>query len=245
MNETTLPHQPVRFRSLLELATNIAVFGAACAIIWSLVFRGEPQLEPRSSLPVAELPTAPISLAGAQTAGNAQAKVAILEFSDFQCPFCARFSRDTLPEIRRRYIESGRVLLAFRHLPLTQIHPLATQAAEGTECAARQGRFWAMHDAFFDGPADLSFAGVEVTARSLGLEMVQFDRCLAGEAAARVRADAAAAAGLRVTGTPTFFIGTLQDGKLVATRRLAGALPIGEFAAALEPLLESTARPRE
>jgi len=75
--------------------------------------------------------------------------------------------------------------------------------------------------------------------------MVQLDRCLAGEAAARVRADAAAAAGLRVTGTPTFFIGTLQDGKLVATRRLAGALPIGEFAAALEPLLESTARPRE
>ncbi len=81
--------------------------------------------------------------------GNADAPVTIMEYSDFQCPFCRSFFDNTLTQIRKTYVDTGRVKLVYRHLPLQDLHPMAQISAEASECAAAQNKFWEMHDAIF------------------------------------------------------------------------------------------------
>lgn len=220
----------------MDLATNIVLMFAGCAIVWTLLSERRPSTAPTT--PREALPSSPISLAGAWSVGNLKARVAILEFADFQCPFCARFVRDTLPELKRRYVNSGRVLLVFKHLPLKDIHPLAVRAAELAECAGRQGRFWETHDSLFELLGKLSDSELDRASRRAGVDHASLTQCLGGDAGAQVRRNAAEAGALGLTGTPTFFVGFHQaDGGLVAKERLSGALPIAAFAAALDPLL--------
>jgi protein-disulfide isomerase len=81
--------------------------------------------------------------------GNEKAKITIVEFSDFQCPFCERFFIDTLPQLKKEYLDTGKAQLTFRHFPLTSIHPNAQKAHEASECANEQGKFWEYHDLLF------------------------------------------------------------------------------------------------
>lgn len=83
------------------------------------------------------------------TLGKKDAPVIMIEFSDFQCPFCGRFWKDTLPQIKKDYVDTGKVLFVYKDFPLRQIHPLAQKAAEAANCAAEQGKFWEYHDALF------------------------------------------------------------------------------------------------
>ena len=99
--------------------------------------------------PAPPLPKDPVDLAGAILAGNPSAHVAMIEFSDFECAFCGRFTRDTEPTLWHEYVDSGQLLVAFRHLVLEERHPHALRAAEAGECANRQGQFWPMHDVLF------------------------------------------------------------------------------------------------
>jgi protein-disulfide isomerase len=186
------------------------------------------------------IPAEPVSLAGAQTKGNPSAKVAIMEFSDFQCPFCSRFTLTTYRDLTSEYLDTGKVLLAFRHLPLDQIHPYARKAAEAAECAGRQGKFWEMHDRLFVDPSKLTLPDLETHASAAGLGVPDFKDCLAGDAAQRVAHDVSEAARLEVYGTPGFLLGTIwPDGRLRVTDRLSGAQPIGAFRVVLDRLLAS------
>jgi protein-disulfide isomerase len=97
------------------------------------------------------LPSEYIAMEGAHTKGSASAPAVLLVFSDFQCPFCGRFARETLSAIEREYVARGELLMAFRHLPLP-IHPQAIAAAQSAECAGSQGKFWEMHDELFRRP---------------------------------------------------------------------------------------------
>jgi protein-disulfide isomerase len=119
-------------------------------MIWKLVLRDtpitpesrrvagqEPAVKPPPPPPTPRLPVEPISIAGAALKGTASAPVAIVEYSDFECPYCATFVRTTFPDLDREYIATGRVLFAFRHLPLETIHKRAFRAAEASECANR------------------------------------------------------------------------------------------------------------
>ncbi|MAG59278.1 hypothetical protein CMO96_00610 [Candidatus Woesebacteria bacterium] len=90
-----------------------------------------------------------VELGNAQTKGNKDAKVVLVEFSDFECPFCSRFYSTTLPQIEQNYVDTGKILFAYKHLPLTQIHSNAQSAAEASLCAADQGKFWEYHDRIF------------------------------------------------------------------------------------------------
>jgi protein-disulfide isomerase len=185
--------------------------------------------------PAPPLPTEPISLEGAVVKGSTNAAVGVVEYSDFQCPFCGKFARETLPALDQKYIQTGKVLMAFRHLPLEAIHPFALNAATIAECAAGSGKFWEMHDQLFRNSKRLDDAGLRFMAQSLGITRPSIDACLSGSARSRVRDDATTARALAVSGTPTFFIGrVIGANHLKLTQRLAGAVGLSQFEAAFE-----------
>jgi len=158
-----------------------------------------------------------IDVKGSPALGSKDAKVEIVEFSDFQCPFCSRVW-PTLQQVRTEYPEQVRVV--FKHLPL-RIHPKAPEAHAAAEAAHRQGKFWEMHDAIFANPRELSTERYEQYAADIGLDVDQFKKDLVSPSVkARVDADQSEAAKLGVSGTPSFFING---------RYLSGAQPFEEF----------------
>jgi protein-disulfide isomerase len=157
-----------------------------------------------------------IPLAGAAR-GPATAKVTIVEFSDFQCPFCSRVV-PTLEQLQKEYPTQVRIF--FRHFPLP-FHPDAAPAAEAAVAAEAQGKFWEMHDKLFANQKDLSAPALEAYARQIGLDLPKFRAALQSRAGkARVNSDAELGRQLGVEGTPSLFL----NGRL-----LAGAQPIEEF----------------
>ena len=142
---------------------------------------------------------------GGHEAGNPQAALTVVEFGDFECPVCGR-GEAAAREIRKRY--AGQIRFVFRQFPLERIHPLAEKAAEASECAGEQGKFWEAVEKIYSRQEDLSVQGLERDGAELGLDQPRFKRCLAGGAMAeRVRRDVEDGRALGVRATPTFFIG--------------------------------------
>jgi protein-disulfide isomerase len=158
-----------------------------------------------------------VSLDGAPVRGPEDAKVTIVEFGDFQCPFCTRVT-STLQQIQKQYPND--VKLVFKHLPL-RIHPQAPGAHAAAEAAHRQGRFWEMHDKIFANQADLAPETFVAYAQQIGLDVEKFEKDVASEdVKKRLDADTQEAQKLGVSGTPAFFI----NGKY-----MAGAQPFEAF----------------
>jgi protein-disulfide isomerase len=185
------------------------------------------------------MPIQPMSLTGAQILGSAAAKVGLVVYSDFQCPFCGKFARETLPAIQVQYVKSGKVLLAFREFPLP-MHQFAQKAAEAAECAGRQGKFWPFHDELFSVPQALDPASLKERAQRLGLEPKSFATCFDGQTSALIQSSKAEAEPLGVVGTPTFLAGPiLNDGRVKVSQRFSGALSIAEFQTILDRLVST------
>jgi predicted DsbA family dithiol-disulfide isomerase len=162
--------------------------------------------------------------------GNPDAPVTIVEFSDFQCPFCVR-ARPTIARVREAY--GDRVRFAFRHYPLV-IHELAPKAGEAVACANDQGRFWDMHDRLWQNPGQIQPADLKSHAAVLGLDLEAFGKCLdSGRHASQVRRDTEEGARLGVSGTPAFFV----NGRL-----LVGAQPFENFARVIDEELALASR---
>ncbi len=160
--------------------------------------------------------------------GDKNAPVTIVEFSDFECPFCGRFFQQTLPQINENYIKTGKVKLVYRDFPLS-FHQNAQKAAEAAECADEQGRFWEMHDKLFIDGVQGGVASFKQFASALGLNTAKFNECLdSGKMASEVQKDMAEGAQYGVTGTPGFFV----NGQLIS-----GAQPYQVFAQAIEEAL--------
>lgn len=154
----------------------------------------------------------------ARVRGNAKAPVTIVEFSDFQCPFCLQ-AQSILSSLLAKY--EGRVKLAFLDFPMRSLHPQAEIAAEAARCAEKQGKFWQYHDALFADQTKLDEAGLLQSAKSLGLDENTFQTCLkAGTFRAQIEQDMQEGTKYGVAGTPAFFI----DGIPVN-----GAQPQAEF----------------
>lgn len=167
-----------------------------------------------------------VDLAGAPVKGPEDAIVTIVEWSDFQCPFCNRVS-PTLAQIEEEY--GDQVKIAFKHLPLS-IHPQAPQAHAASEAAHRQGKFWEMHDRIFSNQRDLTIATLESHARAIGLDMDQYSKDVAApEIKKKIDEDVAQAGKLGVSGTPSFFI----NGKF-----LSGAQPFDNFKRVIDAAIE-------
>ena len=168
-----------------------------------------------------------IELGSAPTRGRSNAKVTIVEWSDFQCPFCNRVG-PTLDQIEKEYGDSVRIV--FKHLPL-EIHPEARAAHAASEAAHRQGKFWAMHDRIFANQRDLRVETLEGHAKEIGLDLDRYRRDFASaDVRKTIDADLEQAAKLGVTGTPSFFING---------RNLSGAQPFPNFKQAIDAALEA------
>jgi len=174
--------------------------------------------------------------------GDPNAQVTIVEYSDFQCPFCSRFFQQTLPLIEENYINTGKVKLVYKDLPLDSLHPNARPVHIAAECADEQGKFWEYHDALFEKQSEwqrLSSSDLQTTliqyADDFGLQAASFEACLnSPEMAEEVNADFLQAASYGATGTPTFFIGNEKDGFI----KLVGAQPYVTFQAVIDAQLD-------
>jgi protein-disulfide isomerase len=227
----------------------LAFVVTCAAITWSVLSRpgGSPQLSAASrpaSPAEPPLPSEPVSLGDAIVEGSASAAIAVIEYSEFQCPYCAKFARETFPALKKRYVESGKVLWAFRHFPLAPIHQHAVGAAVAAQCAARQGRFQPMHDVLFAHQLELDAARLEAYASEAGLDMAQYSSCVTGIGQVQVQADLREGQSFGIQGTPTFLLGHVQrDGTVKVTTRLFGAIPIATFERELEAQLGGAAVP--
>lgn len=188
--------------------------------------------------PPPPVPTAPVDLSGAILAGNPEARVAMIEYSDFECPFCGRFARDVAPVLWHEYVDSGQVLVAFRHLALEAVHPHALRAAEAVECANHQGQFWAMHDALFRDLGNFDDASLAGKAGTIAIDRSMFERCMKTIGPERIRSDGNEARKLGISGTPSFLFGLIGKDRLVRVGyRIDGARPLADFRAALSKTL--------
>lgn len=167
--------------------------------------------------------------------GVQAAPVTMIYFTDFQCGYCGKFVRETLPRIEEHYIRPGKVRLVFRHLAI--LGEASVQAARASACAFDQGKFWEYHDALFanKGPLAFSTARLKRYAGDLRLDEKAFVTCLDSQTfAERVDAETVIGRALGATGTPAFLI----NGQL-----LLGAFPFETFQQALDGMLASAPRP--
>ncbi|HUU48505.1 MAG TPA: DsbA family protein [Nitrosopumilaceae archaeon] len=175
--------------------------------------------------------------------GDPNAPITIVEFSDFQCPFCARFHVQTLPSLLEEYIDAGKVNLVYRDFPIPSIHPNALPAAVAAECANEQGKYWDYHDTLFEKQSDWSRLDSNAVivkfsqyATEIGLEQEQFDSCLdTGKYLEEVQGDLSDGRAYDVTGTPGFFIGNDQIGFV----KINGAQPFDSFQRVIDAQLET------
>jgi protein-disulfide isomerase len=190
----------------------------------------------RDQAKVAVLLSAPRVQVGfdpARVRGNPKAKVMIVEFSDFQCPYCGQVE-NTLKSVLAKH--EGTVALAFRDMPITQIHPFAQGAAEAARCAGEQGKFWEYHDLLFGDQNGLDRNGLVAKAAKLQLDAKQFDSCLTAEKyKVQIQQDNQEGMRVGVSGTPGFFINGVF---------MSGAQPEAVFEKAIEEQLAAAAVPK-
>src|SRR6266568_3331990 len=128
--------------------------------------------------PQAAPATVKLSVGQGPNLGSPDAPVTLVEFSDYQCPFCQRYVSNTFSELKKDYIDTGKVRYVFRDFPLESIHPQARKAAEAAHCAGDQGKYWEMHDTLFKDQRALAVDGLKNSASTLGLKQDEFDLCL-------------------------------------------------------------------
>ena len=157
--------------------------------------------------------------------GDINAKVTMVEFSDYECPYCARYYKNTYPQIISEYVDTGKVKIVFRDYPLP-FHGKAQKAGEAAECAGEQDKYYEMHDKLFDIGLSGGVASYKEFAADLGLNQADFDSCLdSGAQASEIQNDMKAGQAVGVTGTPGFII----NGELVS-----GAQPFSAFKAVID-----------
>ena len=213
-----------RAKNALEIVASLSIIAAAAVTLWSHYPKRTEQR---------------IAIGASATLGEPSAPAVVIEYSDFECPFCRRFASEQFPDFRRRFIQTGSVRWIFKHLPIAVIHKQAFDAAVAAECGRRQGRFWEIHDKLFAGPVPPKSDLPDLASR-LGLDQPAFEGCLSADGQETVRKDLADARGLKITSTPTFLVGIpTGDGSVLISQRLAGLRDQSELEGAIESLLDT------
>ena len=217
----------IRKSDLFLALVLLVAFGSGFGVAWGL-FRSEstslqasiPSAVSQDPLTALQQPTVvDIEVAGRPYFGPEDAPVTIVEFIDYECPFCGRHARETIPQLRQEYEDAIKYVIF--NFPISRLHPFAHQAGEAAECAHDQGKFWEYPDLLFQNQQALDLESLKLYAENIGLDTTDFSTCLDSDAKAqRVIDDVQAAQSYGVRATPTFFING---------RRLVGALPFSSF----------------
>ncbi|MEE8259463.1 MAG: DsbA family protein [Nitrospinaceae bacterium] len=185
---------------------------------------------------------ADITIGDSPVMGQADAPVTMVEFTDYQCPFCRRYSNGTFPQIIKDYVKTGKVRYVVRQFPLKAIHPKAVKASEASLCAGDQGKYWEMHDRIFQKTKAFNQEEWVRHAAALGLDMGSFKDCLGnGKNASRVEQDLKEGTALGMRGTPGFFFGRTDPddpNKFKAVQMIRGAFPYPQFKQIIDKLLK-------
>ncbi len=198
-----------------------------------LLGKVETRTRPPKQLPK----SASIPFAGNPMLGATSAKIGVVEFSDYQCPYCRTFHTAVLPELKKNYIDTGKVLFVSRDAPM-DFHPMAEPAAIAANCAGEQAAYYPMQEDLYLQQNRFGTEFYLELARKHGLDIKRFETCIHAPAQQQeVRRDAAYAAELGVEGTPTFFIGRIEGEQLVDAVPVVGAQPYGAYMQWIERLL--------
>jgi protein-disulfide isomerase len=158
------------------------------------------------SVPSPEPSKVQVSIDDDAILGNKDAEVTMVEFSDYECPYCGRHFSQTYPQIKKEYVDTGKVRIVFRDFPLS-FHPNAQKAAEAAECAGEQGKYYEMHDKLFTNQKALDVNSLKAYAQQIGLNIGKFNSCLdSGQMAGEIRKDMTDGQSYGVQGTPGFFV---------------------------------------
>lgn len=178
----------------------------------------------------------PLTAESGMAVGANTAKVAIMEFSDYECPYCGKHALKILPKLKEKYVQTGALKYIKRDFPLG-FHSQAKTAAIAARCAGDQGKYWPMHDLLFADQGKLEKTEILAHAAKLGLKADRFRACLDDpKQAQRVAEDTAIGESLGVQGTPAFFAGRVKDGQLIEFKRLDGIQSFETFAGVIEGL---------
>jgi protein-disulfide isomerase len=195
----------------------------------------EKQTAAAAQPPGEQVTKAQVSIAGAYAIGSKDAPLTMVEFTDFQCPFCERFHSSTFADLKRDYIDTGKLRFVSRDLPL-DFHPNAMQAAEAGRCAGEQGQFWAMRDRMNSNPEKLDMNSLVSWAQELKLNVAGFRSCVESQKYKTfIQADILTAQRIGANGTPSFVVGrSTPDG--VDGELIVGAMPYQVFDQKLKEL---------
>lgn len=184
-----------------------------------------------------------VSIGNSPVKGEEDAPVTVIEYSDYQCPFCARHFQTVMPRLQEEYIDTGKIKFVMRENPLTNLHPQAMNGSIAALCAEKQGKYWEMHDVLFANQREMSDDNLKSYAADIGLDTGAFNECLDNkETQGAVLRDLASAAKLGVRGTPGFFIGLTDQGdpdKANLSVFIRGAQSIEQFQASIDDLLQT------
>ena len=170
-----------------------------------------------------------ISLNDQFSMGDDTAELAIVEFSDYQCPYCARHAKQVYPKLKKNFVETGKVKYFIRNFPLN-FHAQARNAAIVSECAGKQGQLWPVHEYLFQNSRQLGEATFDNVVTKFGLNKEQFDSCRKDKSVVdKINADMLLGQRNGVSGTPKFFIGRIKNNKLIDVIPLSGAQPYVVF----------------
>jgi protein-disulfide isomerase len=219
----------ILFSTVIFSITLVSLFGNGNGVFRGSTTVTPPTAQQGSGNQVAGTQATAPGIGDAPFLGNADAPVTVVEFSDYECPFCARFFSNTLDQLKQEYINTGKVKFVYKDFPISSIHPQAQKAAESARCVREQlgdDGYWKMHDKLFEGQQLLGVASFKQWAREVGASGGQFDSCLdSGKYASLVQDDASQGAALGVNGTPTFFIGD---------KMVVGAVPYEQISSVIE-----------
>ena len=178
-----------------------------------------------------------IDVAAAPFKGSETAVVTLIEYSDYECPYCIAHFQKTMPEIEEKFVKTGRIRYVFKDFPVDENHPEAIRAHEASRCAREQGRFWEMHTRLFSAPGTHSVEALAKTATDVGLDPNLYRLCVeSGRTTADIRAVSQEAVSMGANGTPAFFFG-LRDpatNQVRIMRAVSGAQPFSVFEQTIE-----------
>jgi protein-disulfide isomerase len=233
---------PAQSPDLATLKTDVAALKTELETVKRELQQIKTLLLGRAGAPSNEFRSVTLSIGDGPFKGAANAHLTLVEFTDYQCPFCARHHHETMPRLLEAYVKTGKLKYVVRDFPLESIHPAAAKAAEAPHCAADGGKYWEMHEYLFANPKALTPDDLVTHAQMLGLDAQAFKRCLeTGKYAPRVRQAQAEGERVGVQGTPSFFFGLTEpnNGQITAVAAIRGAHPFARFEEVIEKLLST------